>query len=201
MKRMFTAVVFGLGLACGGVGSGPSDPDAGLVMPESMEEAEELCVAGDRAGCLFLSDLFDRDMQARKTHPQVFEKYVVAQCDKDVGMACYELGFIRLTGKAGKLDKKEAARVLQKGCDLGDGRACFTAGIQLRRGDGVGRNSLKALKMLESACEIVKDFSTCAEVGQMWTTQEPRGGPDMDKSKAYYDLACENQPTHPFCGS
>lgn len=166
-----------------------------------MAEAEELCVQGDKAGCLYLSDLFDRDIAARKANPRVFEHYVEAQCGLDVGKACYELGVMRLTGQGGSLGKAEAAEVLRKGCDLGDGDACYTGGIQLRRGDGVGRNSRKALGMLERACELKKTFTTCAEVAQLWSTEELREGPDPEKSKQYYALACEHQPSHPYCGS
>lgn len=181
-------------LACGGGGVG----EGGL--PTSVAEAHELCAQKDPRGCAFLAMEFEPDMVGgRKAHPEAFETYVTVSCDEGLGTACYELGFLKLSGEGGRVDKRAAAAALEKGCDAGEGRACFTGGTQLRRGDGVPKSSQKALEMFEKACDLLQDFKSCAEVGQMWTTTEIAGGPNPETSKSYYDKACDVEPDHPFC--
>lgn len=181
-------------LACGRLAEdGPS-----TIGPGSVEEAEELCAQEDASGCLYLAKLF-ADPPARKAHPEAFVTFNRVSCERGLGSACYDLGFIRLTGEGGRLDKREAGRLLNLGCDAGDGRACFTAGVQARRGDGVVKSSSKALGLFQKACDLEKTFEACAEVGQMWTTNEIAGAPDLEKSKTWYAKACANQPDHPFC--
>lgn len=192
---LVSALLLGLALACGG--AGPSEE--ALYVPGSVDEAHDLCAQKDPAGCLYLAQIFETDPSAKNTYEREFETYSEVSCGDGLASACYEIGFIRLTGQGGRPDKRKAARHLGRGCDLGDGRACFTGGVQIRRGDGVPKNGQQALALFEKACELQKDFKSCAEVGQMWTTNEIAGAPDMDTSKVWYEKACQAEPTHPFC--
>lgn len=174
-------------LACGGGSGGPA----------TMDEARVLCAQRDPAGCLYLAKALEPDPDARTKHPEAWETYNDASCEAGLASACYEIGFIRLTGQGGRKDAAEAARLLGTGCDAGVGRACGLLAEQTYRGDGIPKDPTAARALFAKACDQGV-FDGCVGAGRL--TAEGEGGPaDLDAAKAFYAKSCVIRPDHPLC--
>lgn len=183
------ALAVGWGLACGG-GSGPAGPT-------SIDEARTLCAEHDPAGCLYLAKALEQDADARAKHPEAWETYSEVSCDAGLPSACYEIGFIRLTGQGGRKDAAEAAKHLTAGCDAGSGSSCGLLAEQTYRGDGIPKDDATARALYAKACDQGV-FDGCVGAGRL--TAEGEGGPaDLDAAKAFYAKSCTIRPDHPLC--
>ncbi|MCB9678632.1 MAG: sel1 repeat family protein [Alphaproteobacteria bacterium] len=171
-------------LACGGGG------------PATIDEAQAMCARKEAEGCLFLAEAFEQPGQ-RAAHPEAYEVYVEVSCDSGMIGACYDYGFIRLTGEGGAKDPAAAARAFEKGCDGGDGRACLTLGEQTYRGDGIPKSAKQALERFRAACDHGISQG-CIQAGRLLAEGEA-GTVDIEAAKALYAKACELDPSGPFC--
>jgi TPR repeat protein len=83
----------------------------------------------------------------------------------------------------------EAAPLFDQACSGGSMRACTFLGFMYEHGQGVGRDSEKAVRLYNTACD--GDFATaCRDLGPVYTDGEPGIPKDEARAASYNLKAC-----------
>jgi len=110
---------------------------------------ERACALGDPRGCAeaaasyTASETPDDDPKA----PALYERACLAGVIQR--QPCREAGFLYVDGAVVPADKARAARLLERGCALGDAPSCWMAAGMLREGDGVARDPARAAELVD----------------------------------------------------
>ncbi|MGN8851846.1 tetratricopeptide repeat protein [Anaerobiospirillum succiniciproducens] len=115
-------------------------------------------------------------------------------------------GTYYISERSPKIDYKLGARILKRGCELGDPFACAQLGTLYRDGKGETKDNAMALSLFASSCDYAQAKSEhvkkgdgniglgCYYQGQMLYTQasQKADATESDKSEAFklFDIAC-----------
>lgn len=115
------------------------------------------------------------------------------QCERRDARSCTRLADMYFHGKVVPMDRRQAASIYDRACELGDLLACNTRAA-FHYGD---RDYGRALGLYKQACDGGEE-SACANLGTMY--KEGRGVPkDEARAATLYRLACDGG-NPPACG-
>lgn len=162
---------------------------------KAMDKLANSCEAGVQNDCVDLGTMYSVGWGARKSD-EIALKYWEKACEKDFGLACFEvsqaLGNKSFEAKDKELEKK-AASFLIKSCNLRYYLGCAKLGDFYLRGYGVDQSYLKAAEMYKMTCENGNGYS-CKDLGELY---EKGRGVELSrvKAKQFYDKACALRPS------
>jgi hypothetical protein len=156
--RLFDkACAAGDGAACNNLGVMHS---RGMGFPVDYDRAETLyAVACDRGSVMGCANLATSRTWG-DSPPEAVGRALLAVKDACVSAAqaraCTALGQMQAKGSGMARDEKEAAAMLERGCNGGDVAACEQLGKAYLQGEGVPPNDDEALKLFRKACDSAR---------------------------------------------
>lgn len=123
------------------------DPTMNIITDRLTRAAllqKRACVLGNGQACSAAAQLMLHGVGCPKDVDGAVKRYDIA-CERDDAQACFKLGSLLIMGeKYGvKRDPKRAAKLVEKGCDLGHPNACQVMSVMYLKGDGVEKNMKK----------------------------------------------------------
>ncbi|MFW5738860.1 MAG: tetratricopeptide repeat protein [Myxococcota bacterium] len=153
-----------------------SDPD------ETLRWLRRGCALSDPEACYLAAVLlqtFPREGESEDTGP-----LLQRACRAAHGPACLALA-LRLEARG---NPGQAARWLERGCELGVARACFNLGVMHHQGAGVKLDLERAAALYEQACASGEPVA-CSDLGVM--LREGQGGAvDHTRARELFERAC-----------
>ena len=120
--------------------------------------------------------LFDQALLTRSERDNARARTLFEQaCDGGDAKACFEVGYMCVTGWGGSSDYTQARVFYEKACTAGDARGCLNLGFLFGAGKGGPRDSERAQALYEQACQT-GESSACSRLKTMQKRAKSRSG-------------------------
>lgn len=155
-----------------------SAPNANL--QRAHDFFEKACAGADAEGCYELGLEAKTGRLGRKDVLEAMERLTQA-CDKDLNVACYELGDLQVAAGTAVHNPVRGRKNLDKACNLSSGPACAQLAGFMESGE---KNVARAEDLHERACEL-RVWSSCLAVGRYQLDASPTS------AERAFDTACK----------
>jgi len=146
----------------------------------NIEYFETLCQKKDFKSCATLSSIYINRNEFKKAY-----KYAKKSCKKDIGLGCYNLGFLfELLYKHNLLKNfNYSLEFYKKACKLDFAEGCNKLGFLFKEGTFVEKNYRKAVNYFFKSCKL-NNATGCNELGILY-----RNGLGVEKNEVLaFDL-------------
>jgi len=143
---------------------------------------ERACELGHANACHAAGEAYDAGKINRSNNALIVRDdaravyFYQRGCDGGSPYACDGLGQLVLAGRVGNVDRADALKIFERGCDLNDfthaqPASCLELGKAYSKGDGRSTDPALATQYLDKACHIITSASpavalACLEAGQ-----------------------------------
>lgn len=142
--------------------------------------AEKSCKEGNALSCTALGRLYTYGHGVKKDNLKAKE-YFKQACIGGINDSCKDIGM--------EYDKTVLSAEIQmytKSCSAGDSVGCYKLGRAYYRGDGIAKDIIKGMELLNRSCDA-NYGKACSYIGINYQFARPN---ELDKMEAYYLKAC-----------
>lgn len=114
-------------------------------------------------------------------------------CDEGHGELCHDAAEVYFAGRVVNNDKSRAARLVERGCELGWGPSCYSLGRARRMGQGCPADAAGALTAYRAACAL-QQWDACEAAGLLTTRLDDTAA--RAEALALFGIACKHDNAH-----